>query len=214
MRPFPERPGGSTVPGSRTQRVPTQRRWIAQGEWVSPLAERTMLRIAWRVRTRSHQRHRPAKPLPRVLAGVRRPRLRDRSYRPSRTRWERTPCVTMSGRHGRCTATSHGQRPRWLAGYPEGPYKNASGVQRGSIMDLPLHAGDLLTPGRAAVEGARRPARDEAPAMPTIPTLPIGYGDARAFSMPSIARSRRPNDVAHCPSPTASGRDRPPCNSP
>ena len=63
--------------------------------------------------------------------------------------------------------------------YPEGPYKNDSGVQRGSIMDLPLHAGDLLTPGWAAVEGARRLTRDEAPAMPTIPTLPISYGDAR-----------------------------------
>ena len=64
-------------------------------------------------------------------------------------------------------------------GYPEGPFKNASTVQRGSIMDLPLHAGDLLTPGWAAVDGARRLTRDEAPAMPTIPTLPIGYGDAR-----------------------------------
>ena len=63
--------------------------------------------------------------------------------------------------------------------YPEGPYKNDSGVQRGSIMDLPLHAGDLLTPGWAAVEGAERLARDEAPAMPTIPTLPISYADAR-----------------------------------
>ncbi|MCY3811784.1 MAG: M28 family peptidase [Gammaproteobacteria bacterium] len=63
--------------------------------------------------------------------------------------------------------------------YPEGPYKNDSAVQRGSIMDLPLHAGDLLTPGWAAVEGAERLARDEAPAMPTIPTLPISYGDAR-----------------------------------
>ena len=63
--------------------------------------------------------------------------------------------------------------------YPEGPYKNASGVQRGSIMDLPLHAGDLLTPGWAAVEGARRLAREEAPAMAAIPTLPISYHDAR-----------------------------------
>ena len=63
--------------------------------------------------------------------------------------------------------------------YPEGPYKNAGSVQRGSIMDFPLHTGDPLTPGWAAVEGARRLARDEAPAMPAIPTLPIGYGDAQ-----------------------------------
>ncbi len=63
--------------------------------------------------------------------------------------------------------------------YPEGPWKGASGVQRGSIMDLPLHTGDLLTPGWASVAGARRLSRDAAPAMPTIPTLPIGHGDAR-----------------------------------
>lgn len=63
--------------------------------------------------------------------------------------------------------------------YPDGPYKNMHAVQRGSIMDLPLHAGDLLTPGWAAIEGAARLARDEAPAMARIPTLPIGYGDAQ-----------------------------------
>ena len=62
--------------------------------------------------------------------------------------------------------------------YPQGPYKNATGVQRGSVMDLPLHAGDLLTPGWAAVEGAKRLPRDEAPAMAPIPTLPISHGDA------------------------------------
>ena len=63
--------------------------------------------------------------------------------------------------------------------YPQGPYKNDSAVQRGSIMDLPLHAGDLLTPGWAAVDGAERLAADQAPAMAKIPTLPISYSDAR-----------------------------------
>ena len=63
--------------------------------------------------------------------------------------------------------------------YPDGPYKNASGVQRGSVMDLPLHAGDLLTPGWASVDGAERLPADEAPAMAPIPTLPISYGDAQ-----------------------------------
>ncbi len=63
--------------------------------------------------------------------------------------------------------------------YPVGGYKNDSGVQRGSVMDLALHTGDLLTPGWAAVAGAERLARDEAPAMAPIPTLPISYADAQ-----------------------------------
>ena len=63
--------------------------------------------------------------------------------------------------------------------YPVGGYKNDSGVQRGSVMNLPLHAGDLLTPGWAAVDGAERLPIDEAPAMAPIPTLPISYADAK-----------------------------------
>ena len=62
--------------------------------------------------------------------------------------------------------------------YPDGPYKNRSAVQRGSIMNMPVHPGDLLTPGWAATDGARRLSRDEAPAMAPIPTLPISYADA------------------------------------
>ncbi len=63
--------------------------------------------------------------------------------------------------------------------YPVGGYKNDSGVQRGSIMNLPLHAGDLLTPGWAAVDGAERLPVNDAPAMAPIPTLPISYADAK-----------------------------------
>jgi len=46
-------------------------------------------------------------------------------------------------------------------------------------MDLAQHTGDLLTPGWAAVAGAERLARGEAPAMGPIPTLPISYADAQ-----------------------------------
>ena len=31
--------------------------------------------------------------------------------------------------------------------YPKGPMRNADGVQRGSVMDMPVHPGDPLTPG-------------------------------------------------------------------
>ncbi len=63
--------------------------------------------------------------------------------------------------------------------YPRGPMKPASGVQRGSVMDIALYPGDVLTPGRPAVRGVRRLARDKAPTIARIPVLPISYEDAR-----------------------------------
>ncbi len=63
--------------------------------------------------------------------------------------------------------------------YPDGPFKPASGVQRGSVMDMPLFPGDVLTPGRAAVKGARRLSREKAPTITQIPVLPISWQDAR-----------------------------------
>jgi len=62
--------------------------------------------------------------------------------------------------------------------YPDGPFKNASGVQRGSVMDMPLYPGDVLTPGRPAIKGSRRLALDKAPTITSIPVLPISYRDA------------------------------------
>lgn len=62
--------------------------------------------------------------------------------------------------------------------YPEGPYKNDSAVQRGSIKYTPLYAGDPLTPGWAATADAERLDREESKSLATIPTLPISYGDA------------------------------------
>ena len=63
--------------------------------------------------------------------------------------------------------------------FPDGPMRNADGVQRGSVMDLSMYAGDPLTPGVAAVPGARRLAIKDAPTLTKIPVLPISYGDAR-----------------------------------
>lgn len=62
--------------------------------------------------------------------------------------------------------------------YPTGPYRPEHGVQRGSVMDMPIHPGDPLTPGWGAVKGARRLARDESKTILKIPVLPISYGDA------------------------------------
>jgi len=62
--------------------------------------------------------------------------------------------------------------------YPKGPFKHASGVQRGSVMDMPTYPGDVLTPGVGATAGARRLAIDEAPTLTKIPVLPISHRDA------------------------------------
>ena len=62
--------------------------------------------------------------------------------------------------------------------YPEGGWRTREGVQRGSVADMPLYAGDPLTPGVAATPEAKRLALADAPTLTKIPVLPISYGDA------------------------------------
>lgn len=63
--------------------------------------------------------------------------------------------------------------------YPKGAWKNDSGVQRGSVMDMPVYPGDVLTPFEPAVRGARRLKRSKATTLTKIPVLPISYRDAK-----------------------------------
>ncbi len=62
--------------------------------------------------------------------------------------------------------------------YPDGPYKMAQGVQRGSVTDMPLYPGDPLTPFVAATADAERMTVEESPAIMKIPVQPISYSDA------------------------------------
>lgn len=62
--------------------------------------------------------------------------------------------------------------------YPKGPFRNENGVQRGSVMDMPIHPGDPLTPGVGATKGAKRIDRKDVDVFTKIPVLPISYGDA------------------------------------
>jgi len=62
---------------------------------------------------------------------------------------------------------------------PKGPMRPPQGVQRGSVGDSPLYAGDPLTPGIGSVPGAKRLAIKDAQTIMKIPVLPIGYGDAQ-----------------------------------
>ena len=63
--------------------------------------------------------------------------------------------------------------------YPKGPFRPASGVQRGSVMDLPLYPGDPLTPGKPSIPGTPRLKIEEARTVQKIPVLPISWEDAR-----------------------------------
>ena len=62
--------------------------------------------------------------------------------------------------------------------YPEGPYRPKDGVQRGSVMDMPVYPGDPLTPGIGATKDAKRLDRKDAITIMKIPVLPISYEDA------------------------------------
>jgi N-acetylated-alpha-linked acidic dipeptidase len=63
--------------------------------------------------------------------------------------------------------------------YPKGAFRGEWGAQRGSVADMPVFAGDPLTPGVGATPSAKRLALTEAPTLTKIPVLPISYGDAR-----------------------------------
>ncbi len=63
--------------------------------------------------------------------------------------------------------------------YPKGAYKNEYGVQRGSVLDMPLYPGDPLTPGIAATADAQRLDIKNCPTLTKIPVLPVSYKDAQ-----------------------------------
>lgn len=63
--------------------------------------------------------------------------------------------------------------------YPNGPWRPKDGVQRGSVMDMPVYPGDPLTPGVGATKDAVRLDRKDATTIMKIPVLPISYGDAQ-----------------------------------
>ena len=64
------------------------------------------------------------------------------------------------------------------ADFPNGPYRPKDGVQRGSVMDMPVRAGDPLTPGVGATKNAKRLPISQAETLTKIPVLPISYSDA------------------------------------
>ena len=62
--------------------------------------------------------------------------------------------------------------------YPKGAWRSADGAQRGSVADMPLYAGDPLTPGVGATKDAKRLPLSEVGKIVRIPVLPISQSDA------------------------------------
>ncbi|KAI1465294.1 Zn-dependent exopeptidase [Daldinia caldariorum] len=60
--------------------------------------------------------------------------------------------------------------------YPDGPARNPSSVQRGSVQFLSVAPGDPTTPGYPSKPGVPRAPVDKA--IPSIPSLPISYLEA------------------------------------
>ena len=79
--------------------------------------------------------------------------------------------------------------------YPDGPFRMAQGVQRGSVTDMPLYPGDPLTPFVGATADAVRMTVEESPAIMKIPVIPLSYSDAlpllRAMSGPVAPQAWR-----------------------
>ncbi len=62
--------------------------------------------------------------------------------------------------------------------YPKGPFRPKDGVQRGSVMDLPVYPGDPITPGVGATGDVKRLDRKDALNLLKIPVQPISAADA------------------------------------
>lgn len=65
--------------------------------------------------------------------------------------------------------------------YPKGGFRPADGVQRGSVLDMPVAPGDPLTPGVGATNDVKRLSLAEAKTILKIPVMPVSYADAQPF---------------------------------
>ncbi|KAE8216790.1 hypothetical protein CF327_g3 [Tilletia walkeri] len=65
--------------------------------------------------------------------------------------------------------------------YPEGPARNPSSVQRGSVVALSYLAGDPSTPGKPSYQNATRLKPEESDTLAKIPSLPLSYDEAKVL---------------------------------
>ena len=62
--------------------------------------------------------------------------------------------------------------------YPKGAWRNEYGVQRGSVVDMPVYTGDPSTPFVGSTKNVKRLAVKDIKILTKIPVLPISYHDA------------------------------------
>jgi N-acetylated-alpha-linked acidic dipeptidase len=79
--------------------------------------------------------------------------------------------------------------------YPNGPYRPATGVQRGAVQYIFKYPGDATTPGFASDPDLPRDKRippEQAASQPTIPATPISWHDAepilKAMTGPAVPK--------------------------
>src|SRR5205085_3485622 len=82
----------------------------------------------------------------------------------------------VAGEHGAigCLIYSDPRDDGYQGGptFPDGPYRPKDGVQRGSVMDMPVYPGDPLTPGVGATRDAKRLPLSGAVTLTKIPVMP------------------------------------------
>ena len=61
--------------------------------------------------------------------------------------------------------------------YPDGPFRGAGMIQRGSVMDMPRYPGDPSTPDRPSKPGVERIPMDKIETFAPIPVQPMSYRD-------------------------------------
>ncbi len=86
--------------------------------------------------------------------------------------------------------------------YPQGGWRPASGIQRGSVADIPIYPGDPLTPGVGATADVTRLAVKDAPTLMKIPGAAHFMGGCAAHTrcarrpqwrrLPGAGRCRSP----------------------
>ena len=168
--------------------------WSAPTKFTAKLEE-----PARRVGSHLKPERRAAAHLQRLLHRWRRhraPRLRELRHAPTTTKSSSAMGVSVKGaiviaRYGRILARHQAQgcggtwrhrlhhlfrsgRRRLRAGdvFPDGPMRPADGVQRGSVMDMPVYPGDPLTPGVGATDEAKRARSRMRRPSPRFPCCP------------------------------------------
>jgi len=63
--------------------------------------------------------------------------------------------------------------------WPDDKWRPGESVQRGSVAQTNMIMGDVLTPGKASIKKQDRISKDNNPALPKIPSLPLSWRDAQ-----------------------------------